>query len=660
MSVLISIIGSKPESDEYQGAIRLKQILSQGLDNSVVGEIILHANATLVGQSVKDIDLLMMGTLHNYRPKLSFTGVGQSEVCDNVEITSFCTAIEIKSHDINGVYRQGTELYVRYGDRSHPVTTQSNAQKISVKNFFDRTIGFSPYVTNLIWFISVTAAELENLLKIDSGVMPSNALSSEYSANDLFQMLVMQKEPKYYQGSYHFDCYYNGHDVGELSRLFKTFAKAKESMGELTRKRIEQITSRAIRSSIEKPASGQLSIYKGRAGTGKTVGLIQTAIALVDEEDARVLILTYNRALVSDIRRLFTLAELPDMFSDSCVSINTMQSFFYRIIRDALHNGNLSGEYYLDHYEECLQELLDFLNSDNDSAELIRAFLEKDSYLSWDYCMIDEAQDWTCLERDIILKLFREEQVIIADGGKQFVRNVSICDWSAVQNKKSVKLKYCLRQKSNLIRFINHYLAELGKSENKIMDPGKMPGGRIIVCQDPQQQFKIYRDELKRLTNAGNIPYDMLFLAPASMVEKDDVKRFAYKRSFEDNGFFLWDGTDDETRKSFSATGNEERLLQYDSARGLEAWTVVCLNFDDFIEEKLALYCDDEKDGGLFLESAEDRRLNYIVNWILIPLTRAIDTIVITLSSKSSPTAETLRKLAKENPDYIDRIEEEE
>ena len=37
--------------------------------------------------------------------------------------------------------------------------------------------------------------------------------------------------------------------------------------------------------------SGKLSIYRGRAGTGKTVGLIQTAIKLVDEEEANLYIL---------------------------------------------------------------------------------------------------------------------------------------------------------------------------------------------------------------------------------------------------------------------------------------------------------------------------------------------------------------------------------
>ena len=42
MSVIVKVIGSKPESDEYVGAVRLKEILESGLPNTVIGEIILH------------------------------------------------------------------------------------------------------------------------------------------------------------------------------------------------------------------------------------------------------------------------------------------------------------------------------------------------------------------------------------------------------------------------------------------------------------------------------------------------------------------------------------------------------------------------------------------------------------------------------------------
>ena len=652
MSVVVSVIGSKPESDEYLGALQLKKVLETGLPSNAIGEIILHANATLVGQTVKDIDILMLGTLQNCSAVVDFTDSDGNRLKDRVSFSSFCTAIEIKSHDISGIIREGTEFYVKYRHELHPVTTQSNAQKISVMNYLERSTGYSPFVTNIIWFTGITEEELKTLLSTDYGIMPSNVLASSFSVQTLLQRLVWQRQPKLFRGSYHFDCGINMLSIDDLAKVFRKFSVAKAGMGALTRKRIEQITTNVIKSSIQKPIEGKLSIYRGRAGTGKTIGLIQLAISLVDQEDARVLILTYNRALVSDLRRLFTLADLPDLFSSSCVAINTMHSFFYRLADEVLFNGALDGKRFLEEYETILHELLSFFESGVEAVELIKEVMHGDSFLNWDYCMIDEAQDWLKVEQEIILKLFVPGRVIVADGGQQFVRRIEIGDWSSSPNRNSIKLKYCLRQKSNLIKFVNRYLDALGKSEYKIADPGKLAGGKVVICSENMQRFQVFEEELKKLKQAGNIPYDMLFLVPNTMVSKEP-RKFVEKNSYSEHGFFLWDGTNEEERKSFSQLGDEERVLQYDSSRGLEAWTVVCVAFDQFVEEKRNAPAELLRQESLYLESAEDKRIKNMINWLLIPLTRAIDTIVITISDWNSPTAKLLKKLAEENPDYV-------
>ncbi len=659
MSVITTIIGAKQESTEYQCAKKLKLLFERELPNSVLGEIIIHANATMVGQTVKDIDILVLGTLHNWKPTVSYTDINQNPARGPVDILSFCTAIEVKSHDISGVFREGTEFYVRYGRDVHSATTQSNEQKISVRRFLERSIGYGPFVTNIIWFAGITREELKGLLTTGGNTMPSNAISSDFTLAEFAQALVWQKTPSYYRGrgEYHFDCSDGSAPMTDYSRAFHTFAIAKEGMGSLTRKRIEQITSKAVKASFEKPTDGKLSIYRGRAGTGKTVGLIQLAISLVDEEDARVLILTYNRALVSDIQRLFTLAELPDLFSDSCVSIESMQAFFYRIINCALYDGNLTGEVFLDDYDGKLAELIRFLDSGEDAVDFLTELMHDDRYLEWDYCMIDEAQDWTESEQQIIVRIFGCERLIVADGGQQFVRNVPICDWTTIADRKSVRLKQNLRQKSNLVKFINNYLTAIDREETRISDSGKLPGGKVLVCMDKSQEFPLFKQELEALKRAGNIPYDMLFLVPSSCVAKQP-RHFLYKKCYEEQGIFLWDGTNEETRRSFSPLGDEVRVLQYDSARGLEAWTVVCIAFDEFIEEKKASFKYQGQRNSLHLESELDVFLKHIINWMMIPLTRAIDTIVITLVNPHSETSKQIRKLAENDPDFITLIEE--
>ena len=48
-----------------------------------------------------------------------------------VAVESFCATIEVKSHSTDGVFRKGTDWYVKCGAKEHDVTYQSNTQKES-------------------------------------------------------------------------------------------------------------------------------------------------------------------------------------------------------------------------------------------------------------------------------------------------------------------------------------------------------------------------------------------------------------------------------------------------------------------------------------------------------------------------------------------------
>ena len=422
-------------------------------------------------------------------------------------------------------------------------------------------------------------------------------------------------------------------------------------MGEMTRHRIEQLTNRAFQSNALIDTQGKVSIYRGRAGTGKTVGLIQTAIHLVDEEQARVLMLTYNKALVSDIRRLFALAELPDMFETNCVHISTMHSYFFKLANAVLFNGQINGNKFLNKYDSVLNELLSLM-SDDDAVSIVKEICASDSVLDWDYVLIDEAQDWSNLERDIILKLFDKGKIIVADGGQQFVRRINVCDWSVVRDRNNIKLKYCLRQKENIVAFVNAYSQKLNILGSKVLTKNNMPGGKVIITTD-DSLFDIHFHEMQRLSSAGNIAYDMLYLVPHALVNRDySGNSFALKSKFEQNGIFIWDGTASINRGDYSINTEEVRLLQYDSARGLEGWTVVCMDFDVFLGEKAAEYRDDSVDA-LMLESPMERKKKHLYNWAMIPLTRAIDTIVITISDPTSETARLLKEISEDHPDFV-------
>ena len=657
MAVFVKIIGDDDGSDEYRAAERLKQIIETSISKTAMGEVILFPSATLYGQAVKDVDIIMIGGLKNYSAKAKFNHDGHFQE-DTIFLESFCTTIEVKSHSISRIRREGTNIQVFYSKSGwHNATKQSNDQKNSAMNFFNNALGDSPYITNLLWLVEVSENELDNLLSIGSKIIPSNVLPEAFDFQRVLQKLALQRVPWKYGNRYVIECKFNGKDAGAVTKPLMFFAKAKSGMGELTRRKIEQITYKELEGNNLRFDGNTLNIFRGRAGTGKTIDLIKIAINLVDEKGARVQILTYNRALVSDIRRLFALAELPDMFEEKCVSVNTMQSYFFGVINGCLYNGNLTGEDYLEKYPKLLKEMIEFIESDEEAPEMIKSICEDNPRLNWEYILIDEAQDWSEEERNLILHLYDKNNIIVADGGHQFVRGIVPCDWTAVSGRNNIKLKYCLRQKRNIVRFINYYAEMIDPSYSKVYSSDEMLGGNIIIVKDSDKLFRTVKAEKNALLKSGNEPYDMLFIVPPTLVENENGhRRFKMLNEFERKDILVWDGTNADNRLDYSVNLNESRVVQYESSRGLEGWTVCCLEFDEYMQIKERQFVPNAEGNALFLQSAEEIKKKYLLNWALLPMTRAIDTLIITLKDENNIYSESLLRLADQYSDYISVI----
>lgn len=654
MAVISSVIGQETLSDEYIYAERLNRIISESMPDTAMGEIKILPNVTLYGQNVKDIDILLIGQLSNFSVPVSFEHNGNISK-DYVCIENFCTTVEIKSHSADGIMREGTNWLVRYGENWHNVTKQSNDQKYSAKNFFQNAIGGSPYITNLIWFTGITREELDDLSRTEKGSLQTNALPSSFSLEEMFQLISWQRLPKYYGDSYRIVCTYGSFETDAIVMSLMNFFEAKAGMGVLTRKKIEQITAIQLDKFQGDLKQDRFTVFRGRAGTGKTIALLRMGVYLVEELQQRAMILTYNRALVADIRRLLALSDLPDMFEAQCLSVNTMQSFFFGIVNICLFNGELTGEEFLNQYDELLRKMCDFIRSDTDRKKIVEEICKRDPKFFWHYILIDEAQDWTREEQNLIFLLFDESRILVADGGQQFVRQIEPCDWSIISDRKKIKLKYCLRQKENLIHFINALNARVGITGNKILSSGNLPGGKIIVIRNKSDIKLAVKTQYKNLSSNENSPYDLLILASPSLVEHENgTKNFELRNDWEREGILLWDGTNDENRMNYPTDSQEARVIQYESARGLEGWTVVCLNFDEFLENKEHQYIPDENT--LMLESAEEQKKRYLINWSMVPLTRAIDTIIIGLDDSKSKYSLLLLELANKYPDFVSVI----
>jgi len=145
----------------------------------------------------------------------------------------------------------------------------------------------------------------------------------------------------------------------------------------------------------------------------------------------------------------------------------------------------------------------------------------------------------------------------------------------------------------------------------------------------------------------GNHPIDMLFCVPPSWVqtgpngEKTSVVAAQYQRW----GLKTWDAVDPELRGDYPTSLDQYRIVQYESCRGLEGWVVVNFGLDEFFDYKCSnAEISEEERLDMFFDD-EQAAIEYAKKWIMIPLTRAIDTLVLHVSDEESYIGQMLIEL---------------
>ncbi len=563
---------------------------------------------------------------------------------------------------------QGTTLAVKYDTGWSDATTQSEEQKYSLIDFFNDRLGYTPYVYNFIWLCNLNQNNIKQLT--NSSV--NNYLPNDFTIEYLLEQACIQRPPFQLSGkdfvSFSSIAKDKDSDPILIQKCFDIFEKVKLAVGELTRKKIEYITNQILNTQQYVKAIGnELVVISGRAGTGKTIKILRIACDLALNRGKRCLILTYNHALASDIQRMLALIEIPDSVDGHTVNIMTLHKFFYELIlgfgisteskteKEKLRNRKYIEDY-ISNYEKYLELLTEYINTglieDKDIQDLM---LSRYDTVNWDYVLIDESQDWDEREKEILYRIFTSKRIIIADGVDQLIRSQNRCNW--IRDNKFTKTteKKGLRQKVNLIEFVNGYAEQFNL--NWSLEPAsKLLGGKIIIT-DNSNDYSLFKQEFDRCSENGNQAYEMLFLVPPSLVQREqgqDKRSFLYKEDFEKNGLKIWDGTCKDLRTIYPVELNQHRILQYESCRGIEGWTVVCLDFDDFIRYKIETYNNDVDNQPLMLESEEERKNRFVYLWGLIPLTRAIDTLIITIKDKNSAVAKKLKNIYRLNKDYIE------
>jgi hypothetical protein len=208
--------------------------------------------------------------------------------------------------------------------------------------------------------------------------------------------------------------------------------------------------------------------------------------------------------------------------------------------------------------------------------------------------------------------------------------------------------------KAGLADFCNAVAAKLGLGTWRVSAHTEAPGGRVVVLEgDPFADFALYQGILSAGRAAGNHPVEMLGCVPPQLVERDGggkpVGSLAGRRLSE-LGVEIWDGVVADTRTGYPLSPDEFRVVQYDSSRGLEGWAVFLWGLDDFFDYKVSRWHADAPSSA---SNADHQASLFAARWLMIPLTRAIDTLVIQVGGRPSPLKAALREVADACQDFV-------
>ena len=647
---------------EMSAALEMKERFEEDFAKypNVSGKLYILHSVSIFGYKIRDIDLLLIGAFRNfdYRNKLTTKNYGEVK---GLNIDSFICNIELKDMDSvtdkegnPSLWKKGTAYIYKYKNSGEKnITEQAFDQKNEFRQYMKDVLNISPYMCDLIWFRALSRDQLS----VIRGPEKDNALAAGFSFKDLLDKLLLEMNVTKDYDSYHLNGFYAKEET--IPQLCNFLCENREAKG-LTKKKFELLSQGFIdMDNLKKGVGDKLTIMSGRAGTGKTIQLLQLAFRLADSSnDKRCLILTYNNALVCDIRRLIDFTDIPIELDGRTVSIQTVDSFFIQlmVMFEIIEKGSLMplSKDYNQKFDEALQKFYDTFVKDleNEGVSTLKDLV--DSRIDWDYIMIDEGQDWPDLHKNVIFKLYGPQRIVAADGIDQFMMSTNRQQWTRGLDKNKYtqkkEMEVNLRQKTNLVEFINVFSSELnlGWKTKKNKD---LNGGQIEVYS--KYNNTIHEEIVEHCKRSMCENYDILILVPPSMVTiNDDGESHFYKiNEYKRAGIDVFDGTNFSNRHRYP-TKDMARLYQYDSCRGLEGWVTVCCQLDELIKYKI-----DTTDRNVIKDmyqgfDVEQAVKKFVYLWTLMPLTRAVDRLIITLKDPNSEIGIILKNLSK-SFDYI-------
>jgi hypothetical protein len=649
------------EGDEYSAAKRLERRMLDlwpDLARSRTDVVRIFVGLKLHGQKLEDLDLVVIGsfeTPRNFDPEWKFySRDGEAFTPRSARVRNFALVIEVKSHDASGVRFENAAAFVRYvrnGTESWECVTEKNrTQMFEFKKWLDRFGLDHVHVQNLVLFTGLKERDLPP--------RPNVCIAGDTSFERLLNVLGQVSGPR--ETDKRVTLSYGSEEafarlLAPNSPLFATLEPTP-----LDRRRMDIIAKSALPDAWLEDLGERQVLLKGRGGVGKTVILLQMAYRAFDQSGQRSLVLTFNKALVADMRRTMSLLGVPRDVEQGGVAIETVHGFIGRLM---LKLGVIEGyEGFLENYNAHKSTLLDYLRSGTVTAEDLGEIMRADATeFDWDLVFVDEGQDWPGDEIAILNAIYGPTRLVVSDGVDQFVRD-SVADWTVGLPKagfRTRRLRKCLRMKANVASFVADVAERLGLDDWDLepnMDAG---GGRIIIYEgDLATQPNLIANLVEEARKLGNFPVDMLAcVPPGSIVKTAHRPGSAAAAAYSAIGGKVWDGTARDVREAYPTDREELRFVQYDSCRGLEGWSVVNYDLDQLWDYKARQWEAEGYDHDPLIETRAEAAARHAARWVMIPLTRAIDTLVIGVGTTPGPLRDVLRRVADRHPDFVEWAE---
>lgn len=554
-------------------------------------------------------------------------------------------AIEIKQLDPGRYTRIGNQLFPDYGDGGHKrsVGDQARDASLGVKSFA-RNSGFPQlYVYAAAWLTEVEEGDLEGVDPIVVGrqcgwfgLLSVAARQHLLLPDDDAAVRSLRDGVRAVR-----DRLLNRRELSALDRI-KSARIAND------------IAAREIVNALAPKAGSAFIRLAGRGGSGKTTALAILAKRLATLEGGRVLVLTFHHALRGDIEHVLgTMPDAQPLLGDR-IHVETATGFLLALV-EVLTGAVPTDEHGKIDYarlDEAYRSAAVSL-SDGPNGELATSLRELDpGRFDWDHILIDEAQDWTDEERDVLRAVYGHRRIAIADGMEQLVRRQTPCDWLRGLPRAEVVQRVLgdsLRMQRNIALFVNAFASAAGFADWTVNPREDMPGGRIIIAvgEDPQTADLVRAMGFAAKQDRAD-PVDCLVCVPHTNIVRDAEggRRAGFADCVEAAGGTSWDACDLTTRTIAPASAEAWRIVQYDSCRGLEGWITAVLDLDQLYAHKLRYpnYHRDDRTGDAELVA---RR------WLLIPLTRAVHMLVITVRDPNSPVTAMLLEASDAMPDGV-------